>query len=242
MKDSDGRTALWYSMALLDEKHRECFEVLNQIEEERKDYDLVQEIRKGCKCGGANDLFDAAQKGCCYCCWKHIDQAGKTRDDYKIPNWGTYSGVTALMVAAAYGKASVVRMLLGKEGGRHETTYGYTAMMFAASNGHTECVRLLADKENGMKDKYGYTALMYAAWKGHLECVKILAPLEKGMKDGGETALMKAAYNGHLECVKILAPLEKGMKDNNGYTAKDWASWNNHNDVVNYLNQFPEED
>jgi len=71
MKDKEGYTALWYTI------EKECYEILNAIDEEKKtkDYDLVQEVWKGCKCGGANDLFDAAQKGCCYCCWRHIDQA-----------------------------------------------------------------------------------------------------------------------------------------------------------------------
>ena len=90
------------------------------------------------------------------------------------------------MVAAYYGKAGVVRMLLDKEGGMHETTYGLTAMMIAAGNGHTECVRLLAEKEKRMKSNDGWTALMRAAYNGRLECVKILAPLEKGMKSNSK--------------------------------------------------------
>ena len=74
MKDSSGYTALWYTMKLLDEKHKKCFEVLNAAEQERKtnDYETVREVWKGCTCGGAKDLFDAAQKGCCSCCQKYI--------------------------------------------------------------------------------------------------------------------------------------------------------------------------
>jgi len=198
MKDSSGYTALWYTMESLDEKHKKCFEVLYAIEEEKTK----------CICGGAKDLFDAAQRGCCYCCWKHFDQAGKTRDNYKIPNWGTYNGATALMVAAACGKASVVRMLLDKEGGMHETTFGMTAMMFAASNGH-ECVKILAPLEKGMQKNDGWTALMLAAMNGHLECVKILAPLEKGMKDNnGNTAKSIASSNNHKDCYSYLSQFE----------------------------------
>ena len=105
---------------------------------------------------------------------------------------------------------------------------------------------------DGLQDRKSRTALMVAAFNGKTECVRILAQKEARMQDWytdyrkryckTNTALMFAAGEGHFECVKVLAPLEKGMKDNDSHTAKWYASYFNKKDIVNYLNQFPEED
>ena len=75
-KDNEGHTALYYTMYGNSEGHEKCYQLLNKIEAERKtaDYDALQEIRQAkCTCGGAKDLFEAAEKGCCACCRKYID-------------------------------------------------------------------------------------------------------------------------------------------------------------------------
>jgi len=82
------------------------------------------------------------------------------------------------MVAAGYGKAGVVRMLLSKEGGMHNTTDGETAMMIAADNGHLECVTILAPLEKGMKDKDGSTAKYYASRNNNKACYDYLSSYE----------------------------------------------------------------
>ena len=100
--DREGRTALWHTMRGIDERHRECFGVLNQIEGERKtrEYEAVQEVYGECRCGGAGDLFEAAQRGCCRCSIAHLGEAGRKKD-----------GLTSLMVAAREGHTGCVRIL-----------------------------------------------------------------------------------------------------------------------------------
>ena len=77
--DNDGHTALYHALAALDPQHDKCFQILDRIPEERatKDYDIVQAVKKGCACGGTEDLFEAARRGCCHCCWRLIDSAGR---------------------------------------------------------------------------------------------------------------------------------------------------------------------
>jgi len=110
--DQDGRTALWHTMAVIDEGHRECFLALDRVEGERKtrDYETAREVWRGCSCGGAGDLFEAAERGCCMCCWKHIGQAGKTGDIH-FNGWNDSKNRTALMVAAFNGHTGCVRIL-----------------------------------------------------------------------------------------------------------------------------------
>ena len=59
----------------------------------------------------------------------------------------TATGATALMLAAAAGKAEIVSALAaaGADPNRTETAHGQTALMFAASLGRTEAVKALFD-------------------------------------------------------------------------------------------------
>ena len=149
---------------------------------------------------------------------------------------------TALMIAAACGRAEVVRLLaehecdIDKWYEEYERGYDYTALMYAAQNGHADCVGLLLKKEGGMKNKGGWTALMSAAQNGHTECVKLLLEKEAGMQNNyGWTALMGAVENGHTDCVKLLLEREAGMQNNEGYTALMIAIQNNNVDCARLL-------
>ncbi len=55
------------------------------------------------------------------------------------------------MVAAYYGHAGCVRMLIEKEA-RMQDEKGMTALMHAASQGHSDTVAILLEKEKGMLD------------------------------------------------------------------------------------------
>ena len=141
------------------------------------------EEQTACQCGGAEDLFEAATWGCSACCYKFLDQVGKTRDGKEYGGWSPQNQETALMVAAVLGNAGCVWILLDREAWMRDAK-GWTALMRAAYMGRLECVEHLALLENGMKETVdGNTALMIAASRGKFECVKILASLEKGMKD-----------------------------------------------------------
>ena len=114
-----------------------------------------------CTCGGAFDLFDAAENGCEACCMRFLAEAGKTRDDVQFDGWHDRRHRTALMVAANYGHAGCVRVLAEKEAGMQDE-YRNTALMAAAQKGHPECVKILAPLEKGLKNNDGWTALYFS--------------------------------------------------------------------------------
>ena len=78
-------------------------------------------------------MFNAAEKGCCSCCWKHFDQAGKTRDDIHFDMWIDAKNRTALMVAAWYGHIGCVRILAQKEAGMKDSD-GRTALWYTMAS------------------------------------------------------------------------------------------------------------
>ena len=148
MEDGSGGTALWYAV---QGQREECCGVLERVAGEKREL--------GCRCGGARDLFEAAERGCCGCCRRTIGEAGGTRDGYEIQGWGKCNKVTALMVAAGCGKAGCVRMLAGKEA-KMQDADGWTALMRAACMGRLDCVEILLDFEAGMQNSNGETALI----------------------------------------------------------------------------------
>ena len=74
----------------------------------------------------------------------------------------------ALMMAAIYGHAEVVRLLVEHEGGMKDED-GWTALMYAARENKADCIKLLLEKEGGMQDNDGWTALMGATYNNNLE-------------------------------------------------------------------------
>jgi len=164
MEDGSGGTALWYAV---QGQREECCGVLERVAGEKREL--------GCRCGGARDLFEAAERGCCGCCRRTIGEAGRTRDDISLNGFGTYRHRTALMVAANNGKTGCVRILAKKEAGMRDG-YTWTAMMMAAWQGHLGCVEILAPLEKGMKDDHwGRSARSWAELNGKQSCVDYLS-------------------------------------------------------------------
>lgn len=150
-------------------------------------------------------------------------------------------GKTPLMVAAEFGRADAVRVLLEKTPedvgatipdnpncGEHE---GSTALILAADAGHLACVKHLLEAENAQPNKTGTTAMMFAARRGFLEIVGTLAPFEASLQSaaplghapGKATALQHAALANHAPVVGLLAPLEHGLRNDAGQSAYDIA-------------------
>lgn len=96
------------------------------------------------------------------------------------------------------------------------------------------------------KDNENHTSLHFAAYSGNSEIVDILLhfldALEvdaKGIEE--ETPLHWAAENGFIDIVKLLCEkghADVGVVDINGKTPKQRAEDHEHDDVVEYLNQF----
>eukprot|EP00439_Symbiodinium_sp_Y106_P049526 s289_g6.t1 len=152
-------------------------------------------------------------------------------------------GITAVMLASAFGRFDVVRM---------------TALMIASQGGHFGVVRLLleAGAEKDCKDRDGTTALMFPSENGHLDVVSLLLgagadkdcwehlelsykqwELEDDVPRAGRTALMKASEQGHLEVARLLleAGADKDCWDYGGMTAIMIASESGHTHVASLL-------
>ncbi|MBN1492242.1 MAG: ankyrin repeat domain-containing protein [Phycisphaerae bacterium] len=148
-------------------------------------------------------------------------------------------GSHALFLAAAIGKAEIVRLLLAKGAQVNATTDRVrgTALMAAAKKaGHPEVVKLLLDKgaEVNATSATGTTALLLAQ---NARVVKLL--LAKGARvdakdNAGLTALMTAK---NVEVAKLL--LDKGAavdaRDGSGATALAIAAGRGHADVAKLL-------
>ena len=135
-------------------------------------------------------------------------------DRYTVDNRND-DGLTALMKAAMYGQAEVIKLLLKHDANveLHDER-GRTALMLASHNGEVAAIRALL--AGGAKP----------AGAGELAG-------RSGASDDGRTALMLAAHSGHAEAVSLL--LEAGAPfrdvDRNGMSALDLAHANSHADV-----------
>ena len=78
---------------------------------------------------------------------------------------------TALMEAAARGRADVVRALRRVEA-RMVGAEGESALILASRAGHLEIVRELLSQEEGVESQTGETALLAACEGGHEDCVR----------------------------------------------------------------------
>ena len=127
------------------------------------------------------------------------------------------SGSTALIEAARWGHAEVVKSLAGAGADVNADNDGSvspggsgTALMVAASMGNVDLVRLLIElgaDVNRRDDNDGLTALMWAIDGVSLEVVRLL--IQSGAdvtarSEHGETALVRAARGGRAEAVRIL--------------------------------------
>ena len=152
-------------------------------------------------------------------------------------------GYTALMIASAYGRVEIAKMLLDNHANVNiKDAEGATAIILASMRGHFNIVKLLL--ENGAnindKDNDGNTAILWACMKGHFNIVELL--LENGANiddedNDGDTAIIWACIKGHFNIVELL--LENGaninVKDNDGDTAILWACKKGYFNIVELL-------
>lgn len=124
-------------------------------------------------------------------------------------------GWTALMHAAAYGRAAAVQVLMGASAALNtQDGNGWTALMHAADRGHMDAVRALAPLAGPIADlesvciNKNRTALMLAAHKGHANTVRTLVEAGANLQATdrhGKTALALAAIKQHIAAVRVLA-------------------------------------
>ena len=162
--------------------------------------------------------------------------------DVQINELEMRSGGTALMCAAAYGHAVVVRLLVEHEGGMQAS--GWPALMFAAQCGHSnerladpfadhlKCIELLMEREGKISR---WTALMYSAYRGDVNGVRSRLHMKESQDVGGWTALMYAAARGHRKVVEVLVEHQGGIQNNSHQTALMWAARNGHLECVKLL-------
>ncbi|HIO71330.1 MAG TPA: hypothetical protein EYG60_05295, partial [Campylobacterales bacterium] len=96
-------------------------------------------------------------------------------DDYV--NIQNNEGVTALIIASAFGQKKIVQFLVGNGADvNHKNKEGWTALMIASQNGHKEIVQLLIDKKAkvDIQNNEDVTALILASQNGHKEIVQLL--------------------------------------------------------------------
>ena len=153
-------------------------------------------------------------------------------------------GKTALMVAAKYGRADLVRRILRAGADVNARgDYGGTALMFAAlgTSPVTLDVLLSAGAEVNAVGGFDWTALMIATVKGDTASVKRL--LDHGAEVNradiyGWTPLMRAAFEKRSEVVSALlgSPgLDLDARNEVGATALHLAAFSGSADIVDAL-------
>ena len=133
-------------------------------------------------------------------------------------------GATLLMMAAAYGHAEMVLLLLvwGANVNLTSTLDNYTALMFACENEQFETVDILLNNGANINaiDSHGNTAIFLASEVGDFDIVELL--LERGATNVnaknkyGVTALEAATRNQQTGVVKLLKEaieIEKKIRD-----------------------------
>jgi ankyrin repeat protein len=133
-------------------------------------------------------------------------------DDPELVDAMSGDGFTPLHLAAFFGQADAVRLLLARGATADRNGTGWmtgTPLHAAASGSHASVVRLLleagADPNN--RQRHGYTPLHSAAANGDLESVELL--LDSGAdpgaaNDDGDTALALAEREDDLVIVERL--------------------------------------
>lgn len=145
-------------------------------------------------------------------------------------------GGTALHYSCAKGHASVVRLLIKKEGEEmlmRRMKNGFTCLHLAAESGHAQVAKdiiaavtparrrelLLHRAENGM------SCLHLAVIRAHLDVVKLLVQtsgqlLVSMLTKEGDTCLHFAARNGRVDILQLLldAGAQKNLENDNGRT------------------------
>lgn len=148
-----------------------------------------------------------------------------------------------LLIAAAYGRASLVKLLLDEKA-RTDCIdcFNRTPLSRSAEIGAEATVQLLlihgADVD--IPDEDGLTPLHYAAGEGHLSVAALLldAGADLSIADGdGETSLLLAAKRGHKAVVKLLldAGAAVNFADESGLTPLLYAIVGEHEAVAKLL-------
>jgi ankyrin repeat protein len=172
-----------------------------------------------------NETLQAAAHGADVEFLKAVLEAGAD------PKYSSEVGWTALMVAAAYGSASVLDTLIAAGSdvnAADRNCGGQTILMWAARSGREAKRKITSLLKAGANPKGnsngGYNALHSAASAGDLEAVEYL--LQAGLRasdrdlDGG-TPLIAASSSGKANVTKALiqAGADVNAKDNEGMTA-----------------------
>jgi uncharacterized protein len=133
-------------------------------------------------------------------------------DDPELVDAMSGDGFTPLHLAAFFGQADAVRLLLARGATVDRNGTGWmtgTPLHAAASGSHASVVRMLleagADPNN--RQRHGYTPLHSAAANGDLESVDLLLGSgadPSATNDAGETALALAERAGDLVIVERL--------------------------------------
>lgn len=153
------------------------------------------------------------------------------------------AGRTALMLAAANGHETIVRLLI--EYGANVNAIdsdGKSALALAAENGHVDVVRWLVEHgaELVATDGKEWSPLALAIENDHLNAVRYL--VEHGADvnasgHGGETPLMRAIEENHMGVIRCLVEwgVDVDATDDVGTTALMLAAANGHETIVRFL-------
>lgn len=188
---------------------------------------LLDRAKKNGMWGGGEDsvvlaLWRAAKKG-----RSEVVEALMERCDPL--SYESYSGMTALMVAAEAGQAECVSLLLRAGGAGLRDGKGKDALMRAAASRSLETVEALLGHCSGRwVDDAGRDALMHAAMNGRHEAVEALLPWSdpRRVDNDGATALMWAAKKGNPLCVAALLPVSDARaRSSLGRTALMACAW-----------------
>jgi hypothetical protein len=174
---------------------------------------------------GLHAFFTAIREG-------HMEEVTRLLDgDPHLMKASTeYFDRTPLVVAAIYGHADVVGLLIERGADVNAIDNNeLTALQNAAREGHEEVVRVLLSRgaDSNRKGFDGSTALIRASRGGHLGVVRQLLQhmvgrgLDEG-NDNGFTALWWACFNGHVEIARILllAGADATITDRDGRTPR----------------------
>ncbi len=136
------------------------------------------------------------------------------------------SRMTALGIAALYGRAEVITALAAAGADVSADQDGESALAVAAHEGHVAAVEALlaAGARLDVTDKDGITPLMVAASSNRAAVIRALlakgAPIDATNNDGA-TALVAAAYGGHAQATEALLAggANTSVRDKAGRTA-----------------------
>jgi len=126
------------------------------------------------------------------------------------------SGNSLLIVSAANGQSSMVKLLLDSSADIHalDSSMKATALHAAAYLGHPEVMKILIEYGINLDAQgpiNGYTALHDAVWQNNVEGVRLLVNADARLDikgKNGDTPLDLAKKSGHKEIIAILSGQE----------------------------------